>query len=76
MNNLTPWFYRGTKPARPGVYETELFDPVQNEFHGRGYSLWNGHQWSDSRPDVNWAAGCKVPGSQGKRWRGLTEEQK
>lgn len=67
---LTPWFPETVKPARKGVYETEIAgrSPL------RGYSLWTGKNWSDTCACVETAAANKTHGWPSKKWRGLTKE--
>lgn len=66
---LTPWFPADVKPVRVGVYETN-FREVCAVF--KGFSFWNGVEWSNQRDLKEGARTAGYTGSvQTKQWRGL-----
>ena len=70
---LTPWFPENVKPARPGVYETQMtgVEPP----YGHGYSHWNGERWSDTSKTRRIPAWKKTAiGWPTKVWRGLVND--
>lgn len=65
----TPWFKRGTKPVRVGVYETL---PSEGD-RGTWYQYWNGTHWCFLGESPAAALQLKRDRScfQYPRWRGL-----
>jgi hypothetical protein len=70
---LTPWFDGKVKPARPGVYQTALFQEEKERAEKR-YSRWTGHEWMDSMRSPLGAARTNLRGCQSKEWRGLAKK--
>ena len=73
---LTPWFVKGEKPARPGVYNVSCQKENQS---GLWYALWDGEKWF--RGNLDATAAAKMTFSTISRnywhrygsWRGLAE---
>lgn len=67
---LTPWYPGHIKPARPGVYETQLVGG------GCRYQHWNGRWWGLlSWTPENAANLASWPSEfQSNDWRGLAEK--
>ncbi|MDR8915841.1 hypothetical protein [Burkholderia multivorans] len=71
---LTEWFDPDTKPVHRGVYKTEL---IICGLVKRGFSYWNGKQWSNVKDTAQEAAQFAkrfLPGIQFKYWKGLKEK--
>ncbi|MBU9340660.1 hypothetical protein FOC27_09245 [Burkholderia multivorans] len=71
---LTEWFDPDTKPVHRGVYPTEL---IICGLVKRGFSYWNGKEWSHVRTTAQEAerfAKRFYAGIQWKYWRGLKEK--
>ena len=64
---LTPWFPRGTKPARDGVYEVVFFVTP-------GYAHYrSGENWSWLCETPQEAATALPAGTEKPQWRGLAK---
>lgn len=67
---LTPWFARGVKPRRTGVYETRSYPGDKGL-----YQFWNGRYFSYSSVTVNGAYAIRDFESayQNEEWRGIAK---
>jgi len=71
VGRKTPWFPAGTKPVRPGVYQT------RSPYTGLiSYQRWNGCRWCAFAPTIWQAQGAVQPSITRPKpaWRGLTSE--
>lgn len=70
---LTPWYPRDSKPARPGIYQTDASQSLRYPC----FQHWDGEIWGGwaSSPEAANHNGCKAykSGVQFPRWRGLVK---
>ena len=76
----TDWFPPNIKPVHIGVYETQFKLPAEKwakEEENKGYSYWNGKEWSNQRlnPEKARRYNDSYGAIQKKKWRGFTEKQ-